>query len=68
MYKAKILKINTDKTFTISIPALRLDQVKAYGLVHKTNEMGYREGDLVVVSETNDPAWVILGLIYGANT
>ena len=67
MYKAKILKIEQDHTFTVSIPSLRLDRAKAYAITCKPSEMNYREGDLVLVAETNDPAWIILGIIYGAN-
>lgn len=67
MYKAKIVKIEQDKTFIISIPSLRLEKIKAYAIVNSRNEMNYREGDLVIVDETNDPAWVIIGMVYGAN-
>ena len=67
MYKAKILKIE-NKSFYISIPALKLDRVEAYALTFRHGEMNYREGDLVIVDETNDPTWVILGLVYGADS
>ena len=64
MYKAKIFKINKDRTFLISIPSLGLNEVTAYAITHKAGEIGYKEGDLVIVSETNDPTWVILGMVY----
>jgi hypothetical protein len=67
MYKAKILKINQDRTFSIDIPSLRLNDVLSYALVQSKSEMNYGEGDLVIVSETNDHNWVILGLVYGPN-
>ena len=58
MYKAKILKVNQDRTFEVHIPSLGLERTP------KRNEMDYRVGDLVIVDETNDPTWVILGLVY----
>ena len=64
MYKAKILKINQDRTFEVHIPSLGLERIQAYAITHRRNEMDYREGDLVIVDETNDPTWVILGLVY----
>ena len=67
MYKAKILKINQNKTFEVHIPSLGLEKIQAYAITQNRNEMNYREGDLVIVDETNDPTWVILGLVYGAN-
>lgn len=68
MYKAKILKVEQDRTFKVSIPSLGLENITSYAVVSSRGVMDYREGDLVIVDETNDPTWVILGLVYGANS
>lgn len=67
MYKAKVTKINSNDTYKVFIPSLGFEIEDAYAIVGKGFYPKYEEGDLVLVSETNDESWVILGYVYGQN-
>ena len=67
MYKAKIVKINSDRTLSITIPSLKIDEVEAHGLVQDRESLPYLPGDLVIVGQLNDHSWVVIGLVYKAN-
>lgn len=64
VYKAKIIKIEVGPVFTINIPALDITEATAYAMGPK-GDCNLDVGDLVIVSQTNDFTWVILGYIYG---
>ena len=64
VYKAKILRIDKGPVFTITIPSLDVDESIAYAIGPK-GSCNYGVSDLVIVSQTNDFTWVILGYVYG---
>lgn len=63
-YKAKILKVNNDFTYSVTVPSIGVTEIKAYLVGQKNQTPGLMENDLVLVTETNDQSWVILGYIY----
>ena len=64
MHKAKITKVNNDKTFLIEIPSLKLKDLVAWAISPKGSVSPYEVGDLVIANETNTREWLILGCIY----
>lgn len=65
LYKAKITKVNIDNTFNVKIPSLGMEDIVAHYIGPKNQRSALDLDDLVMVEETNDYSWVIIGYVYG---